>query len=608
MPSSFVRKLVIALAAALAAAVLIVVALPYVASTQLVRDRVAQELSMWSGYRVEIGAPAEIQLWPSFRARLSNVSFYPWTDANAPPALMADAIEANMSPVAAVAGNVVFSQIVLQRPSLHLWREELAEPTSTPAAAGRLGRMIERARTEIRQNPSAPDLSRLPDDSLGVLEFIDARVSVHGSGVETEVMSGLSGRISWPALDRALTGSATGIWRGEILRMEASVEQPLLLAAGAQSRIGATVSSQLVNASFNGMANFSGRGFFDGEGRLSSPSLRRTLEWSRTQITPGASIGPISIQGRVSGSIDRLRVENTVLTLDQSRASGTLELAPREAIPAIGGTLAFESFDIQNFLRAFSALTPDEFGRWRTMDDSISDEIGIDLRISAARATAGDVVLQDLAASAQIRPGLAVFDISDAHGFGGTVQAGMRVDRTVAGNEVEVRVRGENVDIGALANTLKRRHLMPISRGTVSVSLKGRGSELDDVIRTSSGSISASFGQGAMAGVDMAKFRERARIGEFFPLASVGDGTLEFSGIDIKASVEGGNARIEKAVLKMNDATVELRGVVPLPGAGLALAGALVPTAAAESAPPVPFFIGGSWETPFVSPMVQGLE
>lgn len=600
MASGAVKKLVIALAAVVLGFIALVLALPLIASTQLVRDRIALELSMWSGYRVEMASAPELRLWPNFRARLSNVSFHRWEDDGSVPVIAADGIEAGLSALAALSGNVVFTQLTVTRPSVHVWPSEPRADAPDLDSPGKLRQSIAAARALIEENPADPDIRRLPADPLGVIEFSEGRVTVHGEAGEAEVLTGLSGRISWPALDRPLTSSASGIWRGELVRLEASSDRPLMLVAGGTSPLRISIASALLNASFEGSANWTGGSHVDGSVQLSSPSLRRLLEWSHRDIAPGASIGSIAIEGRLSGTLDRMRVDDGTLTLDGSRATGTLELAPRKEIPSISGTLAFESFDIQSFLAAFSALTPDPWGRWRAMDDSISDQIGIDMRLSAVRATAGSLVLGNLAAAAQIRKGIATFDISDASAFGGRVQAAMRVDRAATGTEVEVRLRGEEIDMGALARTMQVQYLVPVSRGTFSIALKGRGSELYNVVATSSGAISASFGPGAMAGVDLERFRELAGSGRFFPLEDVGTGSLAFTGIDFKASVADGTAQVDKAVVKTADGQVALRGVVPLPGAGLALSGTVSTGGGGRD---VPFFVGGTWSSPYISPI-----
>jgi AsmA protein len=167
-------------------------------------------------------------------------------------------------------------------------------------------------------------------------------------------------------------------------------------------------------------------------------------------------------------------------------------------------------------------------------------------------------------------------------------------------------LRGEDIDMGALAQTMQAHNLVPVSRSTFSITLRGTGNELSDVIRSASGSINANFGAGALAGVDIAKFAERASLGEFFPLSDVGNGSLAFTGITLKAGVENGTARVERLDIATADSRLSLRGIVPLPGRGLALAGRLDRAGGGDA--PISFFVGGSWDAPYISPVLPGIE
>ncbi|MDP1092430.1 hypothetical protein Q6316_29750, partial [Klebsiella pneumoniae] len=71
------------------------------------------------------------------------------------------------------------------------------------------------------------------------------------------------------------------------------------------------------------------------------------------------------------------------------------------------------------------------------IDTSFADRFNLDLRLSAAHATAGPIQLTDMAGTAQVKNGLAVFDISDAGAFGGNIQASLRFDLRPEGTQVE---------------------------------------------------------------------------------------------------------------------------------------------------------------------------
>src|SRR4029453_18245736 len=97
MPASMIRKSIWWLSAIAAVAVLIVAALPMIASTRIVQDRIGLEMSAWSGYRVELAEAPAIDIWPSFKAVLSDVRLSDWEDESHRPVLEAESVELELS-------------------------------------------------------------------------------------------------------------------------------------------------------------------------------------------------------------------------------------------------------------------------------------------------------------------------------------------------------------------------------------------------------------------------------------------------------------------------------------------------------------------------------
>lgn len=587
-------------------AVLVLAALPFIASTQIVRFRIAQELSEWSGYEVTLGEETHIEVWPIITAHMTNVTFSEY-GGDGEPVAQVEEIEAGLAALPALRGDIVFSHVRLVRPTVTIATGTAPPARPADAPEGRIAEALAEVRKLVEENPTEPDTSLLPDDTLASMEVVEGQLNVSRAGEETELLSGVSGRLQWPAFNRGATLSASGIWRGELVNVEFSSQQPLLLLVGAASPVTIALDSSPLVLNYDGVANLGQDGFFQGKGDFSSPSLRRTLEWSGNDISPGAAIGAISLQANVSGSTSRLNLSEATVTLDGNPSHGTLEIAFGEAVPLVAGTLAFETINLQSFLSAFSALTPDRWGRYSTIDGSVAEQMSLDLRLSANTATAGTLSFTNVAAAAQIKGGLATFDISEAQAFGGTVQAGFRIDQPAAGSRVEVRLRGIGVDLGAMAKTMQVSHLMPIARGDLNFSIKGDGNDWLSIMRTAQGSFSANLGPGAMAGLDLRAFAEKARKGEFFSLDEIAGGSIAFNALNVKAKIENGIAKLEKAEIRTDARVVTLSGLVPLPGRGLALSGSIMGGGGKQ--PPNPqqrmlFFIGGSWDSPYVSPVI----
>lgn len=607
MPKNMFKKGIWAFAALAVAAVLMLAALPFIASTQIVRDRIAIEMSAWSGYRVELGGTPDIEIWP-FRAILTNVTLSGWGDLERKPVIVAERVEIDLSALAALRGNVVFSSTRLIRPTVRVSPTggKLLLPVSP--GGGRIARSIEAAQAAVRANPSAPDLRNIPSDPFGMVEFVDGRIVVKRGGKDQEIVTSLAGAVNWTALDRGGTLTATGIWRGESVALELTMAKPLVLFAGGTAPLAIRFKAAPATLTFEGSANLSHDSYFEGPLSFSSPSLRRMLEWSTEQTTTSPALGPIAVTGRIAGNAQRMRFEDAELTLDGKPGMGVLDISTAGSIPTVSGTLAFDTLDIRSFLSAFTPLETNN-GTAGSIDTTFADRFSLDLRLSAAKANAGSVTLADVAATAQIKPELAAFDISDATAFGGTIQTGIRFDRQPGANMVELRLLATDIDGGILAAAGDATRLAPTGRGTVSIILKGPGRSWGELFQQGDGSVTANFGQGAIPNFDLTAFLERMKQGGFFALADVSKGSLQVNAVEVKASISKGVARVEKAEIKAPAHTINLSGIVPYVGGGLALSGTVHPLTPASTTPaPVDaiFFVGGSWSAPFIAPIYQG--
>lgn len=605
MSSSAVRTGILALLGAAGLVLLVLALLPAIASTQLVRDRIAQELSAWSGYQVTLVGRPHIEVWPGFKARLDDVRFGEWQKPGEPPVLTVDRIDIDLSAMAAIRGQVEFSTLRMERPVLRM--PEGAPETVVPDG-GRMMWAIDSARSAVRENSATPDLSHIPSFALGTIEIVEGRiVGRETDGSQRDIATALSGRIAWPALDRAMAGTVKGVWRGETISVEASAAQPLLLAGGGSAPLSIRIASEPLTASFEGSANVAGR-YVDGTFSLKSPSIARALEWVRGELSPGASLGSLAIAGHASGGADRLKLSDATVAIGGNPGTGALELAFGEGVPTVSGTLAFDKIDLNALAAAFNRPADHASGMPADLDFDLAGQLGLDLRLSASEATSGDLTLMNVAATAQLRDRIAVLDISDAEAFGGSIQTGLKID--AAGRtpgQIEFRLLAEDIDGAAVSSKLEWARLAPRARGSVSVILRGQGVGWDSAFDRADGSITAKFGSGAIAGIDLPALLDRLGDNEFFAFSDVADGTLAIEAAELKTTISGGIARIETARVRTAEKVISLSGILPYPGRGLALSGAVSP-----QAPKTPaldgedalFFVGGSWSAPFISPIM----
>jgi AsmA protein len=584
---------------AVAAVVMLTVAylaLPLVASTRLVRDSIALELSEWSGYRVAIATAPEIGVWPGFRATLSNVTLSDRPDGG--PVITVEELELDLSPLAALRGGVEFSAARFVRPVLYLASTDSGVSLPPLPLGSRIARSVLSARAALAFSPNSPNFTDLPADAFGSVTIVDGAIATGTPTDHIDLATDISGTIDLPALN--LPGRIVGAAKlnDEPVSLDIHAGQPLLLLAGGVSQVTASVESKLLTASFDGTFQIDEK--IEGKTKFATPSIRDSLAWIDAGLGQGIADTPISLSADLSGAPRQLNLDHLELRIGASEAVGALDLAVARAVPSLSGTLAFQTLDLDDALAVFNpheAMDSAAEAGWLRWSN-------VDLRISAAQATTGSVALNDVAASANIHDGRSAFDISDGTALGGSVQAALRIDESKA--SMELTARGSDIDGALLGQALGLPRLIPAARGSLTVVLKGRPARLSALADTADGSINASFGAGHFEEFDLDSFLGLVRKGGFFSVDNVAKQALDIASVNFEATVKAGIANIDIADIELAERRLVLSGLAPLRGVGLALTGAILPRAPADATPEARFFVGGSWGAPFISSAIPG--
>lgn len=597
MKPALLRRAVWGGVAVIAVASALAIALPFIASTRLAGERIAEEIHAWGGVDVAVAEAPRIRFWPALQADLTGVTLsLPEGGAT----LTAERVEIDLSALAALAGDIDFSTARFIRPTLRL-----AEGSGMPALPpdGRLGTAIRQGRDIILENRLTPDRSRLPDGAFGIVEFSEGRIVRMADGAEEEVAGGLHGKLDWPTLSGRAEIQASGTVRGEPASIEFSTGNAMLLLGGGRARATLALKSAPMNLAFDGTASLGHNPYAEGRASFSTSSARNLLEWSTPTGKDAQALGSITLEGDISGDPARFRLENATVTLDGRPARGALDLSRSATRPKLSGSLAFDTLDLAAFLNAFTPLntTPGA----GTIDADFANRLNLDLRLSAARASVGGLELTDLAATARIDEGIAAFDISDGSIFGGDVQAGLRFDRAGQGMHAELRVLASDVDGGALGVASGLAAVVPQAPASLSLILKGDGASWAALMASAGGSFTAHFGQGTIPRMDVDGLVARARAGAPFALAEVSSAST-ITSMDVRATVADGMAKIERSEIRSPLNRITLSGSVGLANGMLALRGTAEPPAQAAAGSPgsqaAIFLIDGIWHAAHVNP------
>jgi len=593
------------------------IALPFAISTDLVRDRLERDISEWTGHEVELLEDPEIDFWPVPRISLNRISVSSRQYTDAKPIVFADEMTVDFSIWSALSGEPSFSNFVLVRPIFTV--EKFADgTTSWNSEAGRIaeGMAISVKIAETSEDDAKP--RPVPAYRLGAVTVQNGTFAWvdKNAGVEEKVTA-INGTIGWPRLDAGLRVDIRGIFRGEAVALNINSADPLLLLAkkSAQARI--SLASSPMTLTFDGMANLSDNPFFAGDLTMASPSMRQTLQWAGTEIKPGEAIGALSLDAEIQVQNGRAMLNDVILELEGNRGIGVLDVQnPEDGAPGISGTLAFNTLDVGSFLRAFTPLPQSGDEIAETIDTSFLHQLTLDMRLSSQSATLGPLNLTSLAAAARIVEGRAVFDIGDAAAYGGRLSGRIMLAESGAQGGGEIKFSARDIDLAAALGALAIGGPLPQGVATLNLALSSRYPTWATGLRDLDGMFEISIADGSIPSFDIDQFRELAAKQRFFGLSGVADGSFAFSSAEFKASFANGLAEIGTGKIVGENALIDITGIIPYQRGGLALVGLLsdIPPDAAEetetseTAEPttkaIQFFVGGSWPTPVISPIL----
>ncbi|OWV84907.1 cell envelope biogenesis protein AsmA [Rhizobium sp. R72] len=594
----FARLATIILLVFLSIFVALRVAGPYLISTGLVRSGIEDALSKWAGYRAEIAGKPVIEFWPTPRITLNKISVHQQGDGNRLLGTI-ESLSAEFSLIDAIRGRASFHEFHLLRPTLQLTRESNGVIDWTNE--GLLARAIAGAREEGGREV----LDKKLDAAVGAITVEDGTVNVAdvASG-RTFRFDGVTADVSWRKLSSPITAVLIARTSGQDLKLDFSSPSPLLIFGGNKAEMSGSLTSSLLTARFQGLANISH--FFDLSGNmsLSIGDLPALLTWADRSLPVLATLKSFSIETDVASVSNGFRFDNVSMSMNGSNAKGVMDVAfPPGRRAKLGGTLAFDQMNFRSLFDAFilrlaagEANGPPDGGALQKLD--------LDLRLSAKQALIEPFMLSDVGASIIVSSNEAKFDIGDGQFEGGALSAHLEAMRGDfdGGGKLQLSIRG--ADFAGLIERLQLKGPLPLTTGSLDMSLKTSVPLWKVGAGDVTGRIAFHARSGSLPGFDAEAVREEATRADFFPLNAVSHRAFAFDSFDIVADLADGAATIHGGRIEGPQQTIILSGVIPYRSNGLALSGTIEATdpTASTSLPPLPFFVGGAWPEPVISP------
>jgi AsmA protein len=573
------KRLAIILAVVIAVVAVAVAAAPFLIPGSFLKLRVAERLSALTGRAVTVSGTASLSIYPSLAITVGDLAIANPAGMGEDPTLTTPRLDTRLRLWPLLLGRIEFDEFVLTNPTIHL----IVDPDGRANWIYDGGAIM----------PALPGgEGQISDVGLGHLLVNNATVLYDNLKSNTrEEMHEVDLDIDWPTVSATVSGRGRLVWRDEPVEFTGLLATPMALFGGRASAARFAIASTPLRVSFSGRATNSGGLHLDGDGSVSTPSMRRTIEWLGTPMGTGPILGAASINGTTAITATNVDFTQASLELDGNSAVGALGVSFGGVRPRIAGKLNAQQLDLSAYVEAVRANVFGS-GMWVIAPARLpfAEAIDADLAFSTAHMTVGATEIGDTWSTVKIADGVLDAVLQGANLYGG--QIGLHLTTTPGSTlQAQLHIDAKDVPVGpTLSGLAGITALEGNLTGSADLTASGRG--WGEVANTLAGKGRVTIADGKLTGIDLPLIAYELADPLAQPITANG-GTTSFNATTASFEVNGADLKTDDLFMEGTDFHLSLSGHGSV-ASGVVEARAVV-TNATET---IPIAVSGTWQAP----------
>ena len=580
------KRLGLACAAAVVAAVGLIGVMMLLISTDAVREQAKAELRAVTGLDPVFHGPSTVRLFPSGKITFEDVTLGNDRD----PALKAERITTRLQFFPMLLGRVEAADVTLERPTITLTtdRNGRSNWSGLLEALGR-GRTNQTEAASFSAIRISDGTVMVRDDTRGLSEKFD-RVDIS---------------LAWPFISKSFGVTGRFGWHGQVVDVSATLADFAEALLGNRSGVKLRLAGPIGKFAFDGSLSTQPTLKVTGNLAADTSSLRQTLRWMRQKPLPGGGFERFAIKAQTNIVGGTIALSAVNMEVDGNVAEGVLTFAT-DGRRTLQGTLAADALDLRPYFSAVQLMNAGK-KQWSEGPASLDGLTGVDadLRLSAAAIQLGDSKLGRSAVAANLRGGNLVLTIGESQSFGGVIKGAITLADLETRMDVKSQLQFTNVDLGICLGQVFGINRLE-GKGNIALALEGSGDSVMAVTRTLTGTATVTGTNGALAGVNVEQLLRRL---ERRPLSGGNElrsGRTPYDRIAIALNVANGTVSVQDVTIEGPSVKLAVAGTASIPTRAIDLAGTatlLAPTTGGGF--DLPFIVQGSWDDPLVLPDPQ---
>jgi AsmA protein len=558
-----------------------------------VREAVKAQIRSVTGLDPVLSGEVTVSLFPGGLVRFNDVSLGDRGSHTA--ALSADQLVVRLRFFPFLIGRIEIADVTLVRPTVAI---AFAENGSSNWS-NHLEVLARALRPSQTQAASFSEI-RITDGTI-LLQDHDFRTS--------ETLTNVEFALAWPSISKSLTATGRLAWHDQALDATVSLTDFVAALTGERSGIKLRISGALLRLAFDGSMSNVPTLRMEGTLAADTASLRDTLRWAAQLSPPEGGFGRFALKAQTNVVGANISLSSVNVELDGNAGEGVLTYV-NDGRRMLQGTLAAEAIDLSAYLATVRLLTGTDRS-WNRMPLTLDGLNGVDadLRLSAARVTAGSVKFGRTAAAANLRGGNLTVAIGESQAFGGVVKGSFGLANSAGNADLKAQLQFSDVDLDqSLGELIGVRRIE--GKGDISFAVDSAGASVYDLAKGLNGTANLTSRKGALTGLNIEQLLKRL---DRNPLSGRNDlrgGKTPYDLFAISLKITQGSANIEDMRIEAPPVRLALAGSASIPTRELDLRGtaSLMSSVARDTVTfELPFVVQGPWADPILWPDAQAL-
>jgi AsmA protein len=325
--------------------------IPFVVPTETYKQQITAQVERMTGRQLTIAGPLEFSILPSLSLTADNLQF-----ANLPGAAEADMaslkeLQVKLKLWPLLHGAVEVDRFILVQPEVHLEVDQQGRPNWQFGAVAPSAKPPAEAGGGGGGGGGAPGVP-ISEIKLGDIRVVDGTLTYSdASSGKSEKIEQINLSINLPDLQSRLAANGSLAYKGQTVKLDLGVEQPLHLIQGGSSPVTLTTDSDLLDVGFDGTLANGAAPTVEGSVKLDVASIRKLAVWLAQPIElPGEGLRTLAVTGQLKASPKQIGLTDVSIALDDIKAKGQLAADLSGALPNLTGRLDVGALDLNPYL------------------------------------------------------------------------------------------------------------------------------------------------------------------------------------------------------------------------------------------------------------------